>query len=108
MSPHGGNKEPCTHAETGRALGQLATELDELRKATAADLLVLRVTLKAAIPYCTDEARVAIHRALRALPDSGARDSLNVVCIRLQPVPLEVGALLPIHRPSWSGKPDPP
>ncbi len=79
-----------------------------MRRATAADLLVLRVALGATTPYFTEKAKVGIGHALRALSDSGAAATLAFVFIRLQLAPLEFGAFLPIHHPGWSGKPNRP
>jgi hypothetical protein len=97
-------------ATTQDILVGLADELDELRRAIATELLVLRTVIKAAIPYLGNDARISIDRAVRAMsdaaaatPDDPAVDFSGVVTLSL-----ELGTHLPIHRPGWNGVPDTP
>lgn len=95
-------------ARIEQILVQISEELNELRKTVGADFLVLQTAIKAALPYLSNDARIAIDRELRRLSETAQKDNPDLEWVRLQLGPLEMGALLPIHRPGWNGIPDPP
>ncbi len=76
-------------------MATLTGELDELRKEMNADIAVLRTALRAAIPYLSNDARIAIDRELRRLTVDGLQGESDKDWIRLQLAPIELGALLP-------------
>jgi hypothetical protein len=95
-------------ATTQDILMGLAADLDELKRVTGAELLILRTIIKAAIPYLSNDARISIDRAVRAASETVKQDDPDVDWIRVQLAPMELDSLLPIHRAGWSGIPDPP
>ena len=95
-------------ATTQDILAGLSAELDTLKRETAAELLVLRTIVKAAIPYLGNDARISIDRAVRVATDAVMQDDPSVDWVRVQLAPAELAALLPIHRAGWNGVPDAP